>query len=214
MDEQLLQDLRRAYDGMAPERDQLEVAPWKREERERFLALLEREGSRTLLEIGAGTGAHALFFQEQGLQVVCVDLSPQNVALCRAKGLVARTMDFLGLDFPAGSFDAVYAMNCLIHVPREDLPAVLRTVRDVLKPGGLFYLGQYGGIEQAGVWEGDHYEPKRFFSFLTDEQLQALSAACFEMVSFRRVRLEDEAGFHFQSLILRRSAEGVGPENG
>jgi SAM-dependent methyltransferase len=204
--EYLLDDMRQSYDGMAGERDRAEVEPWKREERQRFLDLLVEEGKGTLLEIGAGTGLHGLFFQESGLQVVCTDLSPENVRLCREKGLDAHAMDFLGLDFPASSFDAVFALNCLLHVPREDLPAVLQAVWRLLVPGGLFYLGQYGGIEKAGTWEHDHYEPKRFFSFLTDEQLEALATAWFERVGIRQITLGgDDPGFHFQSLTLRRA---------
>ena len=66
------------------------------------------------------------------------------VERCRAKGIEAHVMDFLHLDFPAGSFDAVFAMNCLLHVPNQDLPAVLAAVRSI-RPGGLFFVGVYGG---------------------------------------------------------------------
>jgi SAM-dependent methyltransferase len=48
-------------------------------------------------------------------------------------------MDFLHLDFPAGSFDAVYALNCLLHVPNADLPEVLAAIRAVLRPGQLHF---------------------------------------------------------------------------
>lgn len=60
------------------------------------------------------------------LQVVATDLSPAMVGFCRQKGLDAHVMDFLHLDFPAGSFDAVYALNCLLHVPNADLPECWR----------------------------------------------------------------------------------------
>jgi SAM-dependent methyltransferase len=74
------------------------------------------------LEIGAGTGNDGLYFQNNGLDVTCTDLSPDMVNLCREKGLKAYVMDFLSLDFPPGSFDAIYALNCLLHVPTRELP--------------------------------------------------------------------------------------------
>ena len=40
-----------------------------------------------MLEIGAGTGIHGLFFQQNELAVVSTDLSAEMVRLCRAKGL-------------------------------------------------------------------------------------------------------------------------------
>jgi hypothetical protein len=105
---------------------------------------------------------------------------------------------------PPASFDAAYAVNCLLHVPRAELPATLESVREVIRPGGLFYWGQYGGRDSEGVYEGDHYRPKRFFSFLTDEGIQTAARPCFEVVRWQRIELQDESGLHFQSLVLRR----------
>ena len=90
---------------------------------------LKRERNlRKLLEIGAGPGHHAKFFQDNGIAVKCIDLSPKMVKLCIDKGLDAQEMDFSRLTFSNDSFDAVWALNCLLHVPKVELPGVL--VRD------------------------------------------------------------------------------------
>ena len=145
MEDELRADLRESYGRKARERDLNAVPPWKAEERRRFLALLQDEGGSTLLELGAGPGKDGEFFRDHGLDVLCTDLSPEIVALCEDKGLAARVMDFSDLDLPPETFDAVYALNCLLHIPDGELPAVLRGIRAVLKSGGLFYLGVYGG---------------------------------------------------------------------
>jgi hypothetical protein len=94
---------------------------------------------------------------------------------------------------------------------QEDLPQVLRTIRDVLEPKGLFYLGLYGGKEHEGVWPEDTYEPKRFFCFHTDDQIRRVTSESFELLRFKRIALEgEEEGFHFQSLILRRGRVRAG----
>jgi SAM-dependent methyltransferase len=203
--EQIIGELRQSYDRMVEERDKKELAAWKVEERQQFLSLLQKEGKKKLLEIGAGTGVHGKFFQDGGLKVICTDLSPEMVKRCRQKGLFAYDMDFLNLKFPVGSFEAVYAMNCLLHVSRRDLPRVLEAIRGLLQSDGLFYWGQYGGTEREGTWPEDHYQPKRFFSFLTDDQIREIATRLFELVSFQQVQLEGDAGFHFQSLVLRRT---------
>jgi SAM-dependent methyltransferase len=115
-------------------------------------------------------------------------------------------MDLSDLDFPSDAFDAVYALNSLLHLPGRELPAALRGIQTVLKPGGLFYLGVYGGKDHEGVWAGDPYEPKRFFSFHTDERLGQMVTRSFDICSFRRtaVAAERARGLHFQSLILRK----------
>jgi SAM-dependent methyltransferase len=204
--DQILGNLRTAYDAMAHQRDESRIQEWKAAERQRFLNQLRVASARRLLEIGAGTGVHGKFFQDQGFQVIATDLSPELVELCRAKGLEAYVRDFLNLDFPAASFDAVFGMNCLLHVPRVNLVPVLRAVEEVLKPGGLFYWGQYGGFEFEGIWEDDSdYEPKRFFSYLRDADIQRTAGEVFEIIDFRTIDVGSGRGdHHYQSLTLRR----------
>jgi SAM-dependent methyltransferase len=205
LDLELRNDLREAYDRKAPERESYPVADWKIKVRQGFLALLQAETKLTLLELGAGVGHDARFFQDNGLQVTCVDLSPVMVDLCQQKGLNAQVMDLGELRFAAESFEAMYALNCLLHLPKHELAAVLQSIATILKPAGVFYLGVYGGFDHEGVWQDDAYEPKRFFSFFTDEHLQQVVAEVFEILSFQRILLNEEnSNMHFQSLVLRK----------
>jgi SAM-dependent methyltransferase len=178
------------------------VPSWKAAERQHFLELLRSENRRSLIDIGAGTGVHAQFFEDAGIDVVCTDLSSAMVEHCQAAGLEAHQQDMLHLDL-GRRFDAAFAMNCLLHVPPEDFSDALASIRSVLEPGGLFYLGQYGGINQAGVLEGDSYEPKRYFSWLTDDELLTLATAHFTVVSFAAVDIGSTDGVHLQSAVLR-----------
>jgi len=208
--ENVIAELRQAYDRDAPRRNAAEIEPWKVAERDRFLSLIRAEGSKTLLEVGSGPGVHGRFFQDEGLDVTCTDLSPEHVRLCREKGLKAEVMDFLSMDFGGKTFDAVFALNCLLHVPHADFASALTRIRGVLKPGGLFYLGQYGGTDSEAISQGDSYEPKRFFAFFTDEELCRRAAKAFDLVDFRAVDLEGERpGFHFQALTLRQPERAV-----
>jgi SAM-dependent methyltransferase len=125
------------------------------------------------------------------------------VDLCNEKGLEAYVMDFLSLDYPPDSFDDIYDLNCLLHVPTRDLPAVLRKLRGLLRSGGLFYLGVYGGIEQEGMHEDDFRIPPRFFAHHTDEFMQRVTAPFFNSVSFKAIPLQNKA-YHFQSMVLRK----------
>jgi SAM-dependent methyltransferase len=199
---QIRQSLRTSYDAGAQRRDEQGKQAWKLAEREAFAARLTAEGLTRLLEIGAGTGQDSVFFAGCGLAVVATDAAPAMVARCRAKGLDARVMDFAGLDFPDASFDAVHAMNCLLHVPNAELPAVLAEIARVLRPGGLFFLGVYGGRGEEGLMGQDDHVPLRFFSFRTDEQIVAYASQCFEVVDFHVAQADEQ--HRFQSLTLRR----------
>ena len=206
MYDQVIDGLRQAYDNSAEERDAGNagrLTPWKVATRADFLSLLQAEGKRSLLEIGGGPGHFAAFFRDAALDVVMTDLSPQMVRLAQAKGLDARVMDFLKLDFPPAAFDAVFALNCLLHVPSADLPRVLAAIHRVLRPGGLFFYGVYGGHSFEGIWPEDHHEPKRYFVFYPDDELRRRVAGLFDEVSFRAIPVEGETESHFQELILR-----------
>ncbi|MDF2667822.1 MAG: hypothetical protein K0R67_128 [Paenibacillus sp.] len=195
--EQLIQ----SYNLHAEERDGMETSDWKTRVRSNYLEQLHEAGARSLLEIGAGPGKDSWFFQQEGLSVTATDLSPEMVRLCAAKGLKAHVMDFSQLDFPDASFDGVYALNCLLHLPKKDLNNVLHEIRRVLKPNGLFFMGVYGGNNSEGVWEGDHYVPKRFFAMYSDTSLLQAVEEVFRVVSFETVP-QGEGSPHFQSLVL------------
>ncbi|GAA3412680.1 class I SAM-dependent methyltransferase [Paenibacillus hodogayensis] len=194
-------DLIAAYNHHAEERNHMHIADWKVRERGQFLDMLKKRKAATLLEIGSGPGRDATFFQQAGLDVTCTDQSPEMVRLCREKGLKAEVRPFQSLGFPNGTFDAVFGLNCLLHVPKAELRGVLEEIRRVLKPGGLFYMGVYGGPDTEGVWEQDTYEPKRFFAMYTDERLLKAVGGVFTIVYFNTVPLE-AGNPYFQSLVL------------
>jgi SAM-dependent methyltransferase len=211
--QQVRDNLRRAYDGAADRRDRMGKESWKLAERAAFLRRLRQANCTRILEIGAGTGQDSVFFASHGLDVVATDLSADMVARCRDKGLDARVMDFSQMDFPAESFDAVHAMNCLLHVPNAELPAVLASIAGVLRPGGLFFLGVYGGSEETGEGpaEWDDHVPARFFSWRTDDQIVQFARESFDIVDFHIAQAGTR--HRFQSLTLRRIVRsGSGPK--
>jgi SAM-dependent methyltransferase len=204
------ENLREAYDKMACERDAASVQDWKLVERWKFLEILVQEGKQTLLEIGAGIGKDGAFFQEHGLSVLCTDLSPENIRICKGKGLVAEVMDFTDLQFSEGSFDAVYALNCLLHLTKKEMPMVLRSINDIMKSDGLFYLGLYGGYDHEGVYPEDAYEPKRFFSFYDDDHLKRVVGEVFDIYAFKQIATgEKNPDMHFQSVVLRKRSSSL-----
>jgi len=119
------------------------------------------------------------------LRVLCTDLSPAMVERCQAKGLDARVADFLGLGVSPASFDAVYALNCLLHVPTPDFPRVLAAISEVLVPGGLFYVGTWGGADEKGPRQDDRHLVPRFSAFRSDSTMTQALAERFHVLSFK-----------------------------
>ncbi len=209
MDDQDLAVIRSFYDQDAARRAATAYPAWKRAIRQDFLERLQAEGARTLLEIGAGTGRDAAFFQDAGLRVTCTDLSPAMVAQCQSRGVEAYVMDYWHLTFPPASFDALYALNCLLHVPGTELSDVLRRLRALVRPGGILFLGVYGGEERAFWTADDATGNRRFFAYHTDAWLRDTIAEWFTVESFTSVLLpaddqHDDPTIHFQACVARR----------
>jgi len=198
-----LKNLILSYDRAADERDKFEASDWKKDMRWKFLATLKTEDKSRLIDIGAGTGIHGKFFQEQGINVSCVDLSPAHVEKCIKKGLESYVLDVLELTKIDTKFDCAFALNSLLHIPLKLLPDALSQISKVLIPDGLFFWGQYGGDYREGVYEDDNHEPKRFFSLLNDEQINSIASQIFIMENFEKIILDDIEPIHFQSMLLR-----------
>jgi len=222
-------NLQAFYNNEAEFRNQSEKEPWKINVRNQFLRSILDENKRTLLEIGAGTGQDSLFFMENGLQVTAIDLSPAMVAKCREKGIDAYQMDVYDIKlhevfgdekfpmemnhcqktedptkkgFPLKIFDCVWSLNCLLHVPKTDLPEVLRGVDSVLSENGLFFFGVYGGNDIENEWSRESSDIPRFFSFYTDEPLQNILRNIFDIERFESFKTG--RGDDFQYAFLRK----------
>jgi len=92
-------------------------------------------GTGTCLEIGCGTGIHAVTIRDLGWTPVGVDLSGGMLRHARDRLPIARA-DAERLPVSSGSVPAVVAM--MVHTDMPGYPAVLREVARVLRPGGVF----------------------------------------------------------------------------
>jgi SAM-dependent methyltransferase len=103
-----------------------------------------------LLDAGCGTGQWAIALAERGVRVTGIDLSPEMIRFARddahARGLEIewRTGDVTQLADPLAVFDAIHARVLLQFLP--DIPAALRELRRVLKPGGRLLVSVPGAL--------------------------------------------------------------------
>lgn len=131
--------------------------------RNKFLDLLKPGAS--VLDAGCGSGRDSRVFLESGYDVQAIDAS---VEMCRMAaeyiGQPVRCMRFDEMAYD-GEFDGIWACASLLHVRKEELPAILRRMHKALRPGGILY---------ASVKYGDAQEERlgRFFSDYRMEELK------------------------------------------
>lgn len=109
-----------------------------------------------ILDLGCGPGRDLATFAQRGHRAVGIDGAPRFVEMARATGCEVWLQDFLTLDLPPARFDGVFCNASLFHVPRQELPRVLRQLHATLKPGGVLFCSNPRGPGEEG-WYGDRY---------------------------------------------------------
>ncbi len=102
--------------------------------------VLPRSGRRAL-DLGCGTGRHAVLLAERFEQVDAIDPSGPMIALARSRrarpNITYRQAGILEVE-GAGCYDFVFSAATLHHLP--DLSAALRHIRTLVAPGGRVVL--------------------------------------------------------------------------
>jgi malonyl-CoA O-methyltransferase len=98
-----------------------------------------------VLDVGAGTGRHAIRIAESGARVTAVDFSEEMLARARQKpgaDLVRWVVHDVAqpLPFAAGSYDRVLSALVLEHIPVEDLTAFFRDLGRVVRSDGVIVV--------------------------------------------------------------------------
>jgi cyclopropane fatty-acyl-phospholipid synthase-like methyltransferase len=109
---------------------------------------LERAGdiAGSVLDVGCGTGEHALFLAERGHDVVGIDLAPRAVALARAKararGLEVdlRVWDALRAHELERTFDTALDVGLFHTLSDDDRPRYARGLHEALAPSGKAFV--------------------------------------------------------------------------
>lgn len=98
--------------------------------------------SGTILDVGAGSGCHALSLQEQGKEVCAIDISSLSVDVMKQRGVTdARLVNLFDETFSA-SFDTILMlMNGSGIIGRlENMPFFFQKMKQLLRPGGCILM--------------------------------------------------------------------------
>jgi SAM-dependent methyltransferase len=143
------------------------------ENREPILEVIRQEFSacRTVLEIGSGTGQHAVYF---GRQLPQLTWQPSDIAGNHAGINAWRSeagldnvppplqLDVSRDDWPAVCYDGVFSANTCHIMSWGEVEAMFRGIGRVLLPGGVLCL--YGPFNYRNVYTSD--SNARFDAFL------------------------------------------------
>ncbi len=110
-----------------------------------------------ILDFGCGPGRDLLRFRELGHEPVGLDGTAAFVEMGqRYAGCEVLHQSFLALDLEDERFDGIFANASLFHVPRQELPRVLRELWSALVPSGVLFCSNPRGQNKEG-WMGERY---------------------------------------------------------
>ena len=155
----------------------------RRPEFKKFISFLN---GKRILDLGCGGGNHALWFKEQGLNVSCVDFSEKMIEMCKEKGLNAQLMDIEDLKFEENSFDGIWAVTSLLHVPKDKISNVVDKLSSILRKKGIIYVVVKEGEGEEFIPDKQNHETKRFFSFWNKEEFLKIFKDKFNLIEFEK----------------------------
>jgi cyclopropane fatty-acyl-phospholipid synthase-like methyltransferase len=102
--------------------------------------------SGRVLDLGCGTGEHAMFFASRGLDALGIDASEIAIARAsekaRSRGLAARfaVVDVERLAGLGATFDTITDSGCLHTLSDPAMARAVHGAHEVLRPGGTYWL--------------------------------------------------------------------------
>jgi 2-polyprenyl-3-methyl-5-hydroxy-6-metoxy-1,4-benzoquinol methylase len=155
--------------------------------------------SLKILDVGCGTGRHAIELSKRGYHVTGVDLSESQLRRAREKAMAAGlSIDFQRLDARSLPFDAEFDVAIMICEGGFSLMetdemnyAILKNVTKALKPKAKFIFTTMNGLFPL------FHSVNEFYASTKEDGNSTCKSLSFDLLTFRdhnTVEFEDDSG--------------------
>lgn len=156
------------------------------------MSFVDRLPGKKILDVGCGNGRDLKMFVQLGYEPTGIDLSEKMVAICKDKGFDCIYGDMEEMPFDNESFDGVWALASLIHIPKDNVPVVVEKIHNLLKKNGLFYIGMKMGSTEQHEESKSYPGAKRYVSRFTLQELQQILEKHFIILKYGVFKGSDE----------------------
>ncbi|MFH1850136.1 MAG: methyltransferase domain-containing protein [archaeon] len=136
--------------------------------------LMSYLNGKKVLDAGCGSGRDVQYLTAEGLKVVGIDYSDQMISQAkkRFKKGNFRVMDFEKMEFPDASFNGIWCCASLIHIPKRNLPNVLKEFSRILSDDGILYVSVKDGEGERMIRYKKLNHEKALFVYFTQQEIE------------------------------------------
>lgn len=167
-----------AYNEFANIYDQEVINFWDNFPKEFIDQFIKITPGKKTLNFGSGSGRDALLLRDKGLEVTCLDGSYAMTDITHNLGFKTILSTFEDANFPAESFDGVWAYTSLLHQTKPEMVKTLKRFYGWLRPGGTLGLGMIKGKSEGFIERKSMPNTKRYFIFYTSDELNQIVEMC------------------------------------
>ena len=151
-----------------------------------YLSTYIRSGDR-VLDLCCGSGAMSFWFEEQGAEVIGMDIAPYMLALAQDEARSRNSAvnfieaDIHKQDFGNELYDLISCFgNSITDFPLSDFMRLGNKVATALRVGGRFFVQYHDGsfryLRRDAIWEGVYQETPERTTYRFKEYLPELGA--------------------------------------
>ncbi len=125
----------------------------------------------SILDIGCGSGRDLLWGKQKGYKAVGFEQSPGLAKLARKHShCTVIEGDFTSYDFSKLRFTALVFVGSLVHLAKEELPIIFKSICQALVPGGVIFITMKEGDGSSRSDDG------RLFTLWSRKDLEQIFA--------------------------------------
>ncbi|MFC7358434.1 class I SAM-dependent methyltransferase [Jejudonia soesokkakensis] len=161
-----------------------------------------------VLDIGCGSGSHALYLQEKGLDVTAIDTSPGAVEVAKKRGVKKVLLTDI-LAYSESSFDTILVLMNGTGIFKKValVPRYLQHLKSLLTPKGSIYIDSsdisymYDENDDGSIWvpSDRYYGELDFTMHYNGKRTQEFPWLYLDQNLFARICKEN--GFNFEILL-------------
>lgn len=110
-----------------------------------------------VLEVGFGNGEFLRYATNQGWNISGTEINEQLLVEAQQQGFIVHDQDFEP-HYPSDTVDLVVAFDVVEHIPPDQVEFFLESVKNVLRPGGIF-LARFPNADSPFGLEGQNGDP-------------------------------------------------------